>query len=360
MVELKIYNREYNVDGIDEPVFSFKTCYNINVISGDSGTGKTQFITSVQNAIDNIDNWYLECNHKVAVVTGISQLDRLAEDEKLIIIDEDTVNAYRKNHNILDLRKYKKYFILLDRGVAGKSDININAIFKISCEYSNKDDTVIKQHKIEPMYPRRDVFDYSNISSMVVEDKESGLLFWKSALKGIDVIDIGLYGNGNVINNIKYALSNYKGKCIISLDYDAGAVVMQSILRDKQIDKSRISFLKLECFEELICNSEFILSKYPHIKDKVINYLDYMDCNYKSTGHYFSKLLFDNVKVKSPIKNDGDRNVTKFYDKGMDNFKECFILDCCTYNKNDCPLFYNNDKIDGMLCNKFEFLRQFR
>lgn len=96
------------------------------------------------------------------------------------------------------------------------------------------------------------------------------------------------------------------------------------------------------------------------MRDEVINYKKYINAQFKSKGHYFNKLLFKYVKVKSPIKKSGDRNITKFYSKGMENFKECFIQDCCAYGKNeDCKLYYDKDKKIAMLSNKFEFLQVF-
>lgn len=66
------------------------------------------------------------------------------------------------------------------------------------------------------------------------------------------------------------------------------------------------------------------------------------------------------VKVKSPLKNNGDENATKFYDKGMQNFKECFMDDCCAYNcSNSCKLYTDQCKKKQLLCNKFECLRVF-
>lgn len=43
----------------------------------------------------------------------------------------------------------------------------------------------------------------------------------------------------------------------------------------------------------------------------------------------------------------------------MENFKECFIDDCCSYHKEDCKLHYDGDKKQAMLANKFEWLRAF-
>lgn len=132
---------------------------------------------------------------------------------------------------------------------------------------------------------------------------------------------------------------------------------MNEIINRGAIDKSRIVFIPLESFEEVICNSEFILSKFPEMRDEVLNYKYYIDCSYKHTGKYFSHLLHKYVKVKSPIIKDSKHNVTKFYSKGMKNFEQCFINDCCEFNRDNCKLYFDGDKKKAMLSNKFEFLQ---
>lgn len=135
---------------------------------------------------------------------------------------------------------------------------------------------------------------------------------------------------------------------------------MISIIDDIDIDKNKLIFISMESFEEVICNSEFILSKFPEMRDKVINYQDYIDASYKHAGKYFSDLLFKYVKVKSPLKKDGQRNATKFYEKGMNNFVECFLSDCCSFNIENCKLYLSENKRDKLLNNKFEILNGFR
>lgn len=69
--------------------------------------------------------------------------------------------------------------------------------------------------------------------------------------------------------------------------------------------------------------------------------------------------MFRYVKVKSPLKQDGVRNATKFYSKGMKNFENCFINNCCFYELDNCKLFTSAEKKELLLCNKFECLRAF-
>lgn len=42
----------------------------------------------------------------------------------------------------------------------------------------------------------------------------------------------------------------------------------------------------------------------------------------------------------------------------MEKFKECFLEDCCSIQKDDCFMYYDGDKKKAMLANKFEIYRE--
>ena len=141
------------------------------------------------------------------------------------------------------------------------------------------------------------------------------------------------------------------GDLLVAIDYDKGGIMLNQLCKSKIIDLNRLYFIPYESFEEVICNSEFILDKFPNLKDKIIKYVLYMTPNHRSTGKYFGWILHIYIKQKPPI--ETKRGVTKFYYKGMKHFEECFIKDCCSFNKNDCKLKYDGDKRQAMLSNKF-------
>lgn len=332
---------------------------------GDSGSGKTYFFNTLLEALNGVDPWKCTCyknfdkNNKLDIraVSSVSELKDIIDRNNLVIVlDEVVTEAVRKQDMIGKLRKSKNYFVLLDRQLILKLDTNVNAVFKMKEQSFNGYPTF----KTEPFITIKEenIADSKKITHMITEDTGSGKLFWQSVLSQLNLLEYEHYGNGSIVENIEKALQKMDGDLLIALDYDEGAVVMQTIYNSEKIDKNRIHFIPLESFEEVICNSDFILSKYPDVKDYVINYKKYITPLFRSTGNYFSSLLFNYVKVKPPkLKNS--RNITKFYEKGAEYFKECFIDDCCVFNKDDCSLFYDKDKKTGMLANKFERYRKF-
>ncbi len=338
------------------------------MVLGDSGTGKTYLFNGLVSAISNRNPWTYECfnhlnkNNKVMVyaVSDINMLKMLlnSENNSVIVIDEDTTQNIRKNDMIGNLRVSNNYFILMDRQLETKLDVNVKAMFKIEEKrYKNHKVFEFKQF-IDVHTVNLDELDIRKITHMIVEDTTSGKIFWEKVFSKINLLTFKNYGNGSIKENIEKALKNINGDLLIAIDYDEGGVQIHQIYDSKNIDFNRLYFIPLESFEELVCNSEFILSKYPNLKELVVNYKMYITPVNKSTGKYFSDILFRYVKVKPPISPKNNRNATKFYKKGAVYFEECFINNCCNYN-NDCKMYYDGDKKRAMLSNKFEGYRVF-
>jgi hypothetical protein len=356
MLELRVYNDDVVENGMEVPVYELNSIYRVNIIGGNSGTGKTLFSNNLKLANNNIEGWRCECNKEI-VFLDPSNLKRYDNDVDILFIwDEVISQKFFKEKVIKFIQKSKNYFIILDRSLEASIDNNIKALYIVKKLDKKVYNTVVR-YSIEPaikMQKSSDI-DIQRLKSLVVEDSASGRTFWQNVFKGLTLIGEES-GNSLIEKNILDAMK-YEGNVLVALDYDQGLLPMLKIMQNIDIDKSRILFINMESFEEIICNSEFILSKYPEMRDKVINYEKYIDATYQSTGKYFSNLLFEYVKVKSPLKNEGQRNATKFYEKGMKNFKECFIDDCCQYDE-VCKLYLDGNKIENMLNNKFKDLQK--
>ena len=284
----------------------------------------------------------------------------MANTSKTILIcDEDITNALLKRRLSELVNKSKNYFIFIDRAMEAFIDTNAKALFQI--KNTNKIYEGIEVNEIVQYIDLRNIDNEINSTEfelIVIEDTESGKTFFTKLLDKLSIFgDEG--GKSNVPINIEKALERTDKKVLVAIDYDSSLVEMLRIIRNNRIEISRVAFISMESFEEIICNTEFILQAFPEMRDKVINYEKYIDASYKHTGKYFSDLLFRYVKVKSPLKQDGARNATKFYSKGMENFENCFINNCCIYDLDNCKLFNSAEKKKLMLCNKFECLRSF-
>lgn len=368
MVHINIFDKEVADDnGNLYPIFNMDIFNRINVVIGDSGAGKSHFFRSLQLALLGSDPWTYSCvsdqgeKLNIHAITSIDDYKlHISDVNSIIVIDEDVTEALRKNGNLDLMNKSRNYFILLDRQLQVKVETNIASILGMK-SFSYKGNKIYKAYTYFNMQGVSDV-DYNKyqIEFIVTEDKKSGKTFWKEELDKLNLVDLDHDGSGGLQEKIEEILSKSDKDILVALDYDRGSKILFNILESKDIDKSRIHFIALESFEEVICNSEFILSVYPQLRDLVINYKRYITCSSPSTGSYFSALLFKYVKQRPPISVHSKRNIEQFYSKGMTNFKECFIDDCCSFNNAECKLRFSGNKRKAMLANKFKGYRVFQ
>ena len=145
-----------------------------------------------------------------------------------------------------------------------------------------------------------------NIDGIITEDSTSGKTFWDSIYHNKRVLNSS-FGCGEIPKEINRLQKIHKGYLLIALDYDVAGKHMIDIYKDTDIDMGKLLFISMESFEEVICNSEFILQAFPEMRDRVINYKDYMDATYKHAGNYFSNLLFRYAKQPSPYAQPNDK-----------------------------------------------------
>lgn len=347
-------------------VYEFNIYCKFNYIVGETATGKSLFIENMDLAKKKTAGWRYNCGGTEVLLARDSELllkmlvaDRTSKN-RLIIMDEEVIADIRKQKKLSILENSKDYYLIVDRNNINCGETNVNAIFEFRRQIINVRGRKKSIYKTVPSFglnSRNNEINPDEYRYFVTEDTASGEIFWKNIFKTLEVVECNPPGNSGVLDTILRIIETKdRGKILVALDYDAGSTCMGNIVlcHKNSVNLSRVTFIPLECFEEVICNSEFILSKFPEMRDEVINYKDYIDATYQHTGKYFSYLLFKYVKVKSPLKVSGGRNVTKFYSKGMKNFKQCFIDKCCAYNNNECKLYYNGDKRRALLSNKFE------
>lgn len=370
MITLNIYKDNVRDDNGDlYPIYNIQIFDRISVVLGDSGTGKTYLFDAINHALNGEDPWTYNCFNNldtsikidVYTVNSIAIFNNIIKNTTgaLIIIDEDTTENIRKNNLVRTMQKSKNYFLLLDRQMVSKIDVNIKSMFVVEeCRYK-KHKTFKVKNAIEMHTVDVNTKDISNIKYMITEDTKSGKVFWEKTLSKIQLLEFKEYGNGSIAKNIEEALNKIDGILLVALDYDKGGIQMQHICNSKNIDLSRVLFISMESFEELVCNSEFILKKYTMLRNLVRDYKLYITCDVDSTGKYFSTLLFKYVKAKPPIQPRNGKNITKFYKKEASYFEECFIDDCCAYGNTQCEMYYTGNKKESMLSNKFEIYRVF-
>lgn len=299
MVNFKLINK--NINNGDNIIYDIQIMHRISIVVGESSRGKSYLIRLVEDINSgNSGDLDIVCNKRVEAVRSISILKELIENSKetLIILDEDIVSTLRSNKSevkLKDIVKSPNYFLLLDRQSSVKIDCNVNAVY----EFERQGNVgginayrAVKHFKLSAQASSN--IDVSRYKYFITEDTESGRVFFGSILGKLELVefetdrkDMLKGGNGAILDILNDDIVNQG--VIIALDYDCGAVIMQRIAYTFRNKLDKIGFIPMESFEELICNSEFILDAFPEIKDLVINYEDHMDASVKHSGKYFQR-----------------------------------------------------------------------
>lgn len=344
--------------------FKAELKYRINLVTGESASGKSFLVQGFREAINLTGTWEYSCNKEVVLIQDVSALQVMLQSKRecLFIIDEDTLDTVRSNRvsvSMRDIIKSHNYFLLFDRQSSIKVECDVKAVYVLA---SNKENGHVT-YRLDPYFKLGDTgdVDASKYKYLITEDSMSGKTFFKKLLHKLEVVDLNGDGSGALAKTITPEL--LKHGIVIALDYDCGAVALQSIIHKCRENgwTGTAGLIPMECFEEIVCNSDFILDAFPEMKDKVLNYEKYLSADDKHAGKYFARLLKEHVKQRPPVETHSDRNVEKFYSKGAGHIENCLTEDCCKYSKeDDCKLYVNGDKQDKMLSNKFDWLNDFR
>jgi hypothetical protein len=127
MIELTLYNRFVQENGIKLPVYWFKSTHKISIISGDSGSGKTLFCNMLRKAMALTDGWDFECNKRIAFVDNISEIKLTCKErtDSIFIWDEDIGESIHRR-DILDIiGETNNYCIIIDRSLERVLDSDV-------------------------------------------------------------------------------------------------------------------------------------------------------------------------------------------------------------------------------------------
>ena len=132
MVELELNK----VIGDVKADFKVKLKYRINIVTGDSATGKSFLIDGFINAINNGGVWNYKCNKNVIVINTLNTAKALlsTNTETLFIMDENITDAIRSGKqdvSMKDIEKSRNYFLIFDRQSTLKIECNVKAVFKL-------------------------------------------------------------------------------------------------------------------------------------------------------------------------------------------------------------------------------------
>lgn len=235
MLNLKVYMT--SIYG-DELIYDIELFNKVSVVLRNSAAGKSFLHNLVLNEDANEPVWRVQCYDTsiskeidVFAVTSVKQLESLGSaSNALYIIDEDLVAILRgKGFNY---EKCNNYFLLFDRDLVVKDEINVNAVYTM-------------HHKVEGGYKRFHLEPFiklerqkatpealSKIKCLLTEDTASGESFWLHVTSKLELKRYKDFGNASIPENIGKALNECDGIVLVALDYDRASAIMYKIARD--------------------------------------------------------------------------------------------------------------------------------
>lgn len=207
-----------------------------------------------------------------------------------------------------------------------------------------------KQYVFETPLRFNDEYSLGNITKcdlILMEDSKSGYQIFRHYFQVNGKMDVkNSEGNGNIPKKLLEFGEDHD--IIVGLDYDKGSWALyyiKTLIDSKQLNKNKIYFIRMEAVEEVICNSELILSKCPEMKDFVENIENHIDCSIKHRGDYFMLLL----KMFFISKNG-----SSLYAK---NNTSCFRRECKDCEVSQCKFREDiQPKVKMLFSNKYKIL----
>ena len=317
--------------------YKFNLWQKYNLLTGDSGEGKTTLYKMIASYDENKQN--IQCLGYKKLGTDLTLLRTLADiamedDDKvkedlihrldgfLIILDENSSLLKRRSAPSL-LERFNCYFLVICRKVAlGFKSVSADCVFELSSSG--------KFHTFKPHYKlSADVFLCHNI---ICEDSKSGMQFMQSIFDRLKISYAQSSNNDREGGKAKFVsfLKNYTN-CDVCIVFDRAGIGydLEGILMQIERQRLHACFIDWDSFETYILESPAFRQTVPE-----------PECNYESKEKLATKLLSDLIhygKDKLPAclsigrqecyrKIDGSGSYYKFEDLIYWKIKKLFDL----------------------------------
>lgn len=331
----------------------------LSIVLGDSATGKTHICSMMEEREDsafevkavNSDGNDVPVYYCATLARFDEIVSVMKKVNSVIVIDEYvTTQLLRDNLKSGLLNTVSNYFIVFHRDATVKFNVGVNSVFKV--DYT---DHVYRFQKAINFSVESNIERMKQCDLMLIEDKKSGFIIMKHYFETPNKMKVDTTsGNGKIEDKILSAYNNGHN-IIVGLDFDMGANMAYNfrdmVLRG-EFGKDSVFLINMECIEEIICNSELIISGCTHMLELVKNMEKYIDCTFRHRGDYFLELLKRYFVVLDP--NNPDKEPRSLYVKRNGG---CFTRNCKDCRQSNCN--FRNDEVDKAeltFSNKYKML----
>lgn len=315
----------------------------ITVITGDSGVGKTEFVSNLNVSAPNV---IMKASRNVIRADENWEILMRGSMSSIIVFDDmEVVGSSRFSKVVSDTNESGNFIVIIGReNFSSKTIAQISVSTSSMCRFVT--DASGKLHYIVPQYPTSGMFGKFDFDIVIVEDSSSGKEWFSKFFPDKDVKPA--YGKANIVKRVTKMIKQLKlekrGCTGILVVFDNAAYggyiekfafLVNNSLKDSDIP---VYFLDdYESFEELLLESNLLKTEYSSFK-----LLVELNKNY-SWEKSFEEILHK-LTTGTPY---------EISDKS--DLPDCYFENCCSKVK--CDKFMTGNKFECMLSDtKYAYL----
>jgi hypothetical protein len=288
---------KYTIEVISKKVrYNLTIERNINILRGDSATGKTKLIEMILYSHRKDSPYTVNCEKQVYAFTDLNfdeNIDFNSDRYKDTIIFMDEEIDYIKTKEFASkVKKADCYFVLVTREKLCTLPYSCNAIYELHENKILSHSKVVNNdmHEIYPSNNKPKISLEGRLSYVIVEDTNSGYEMFKSLSGRVHACCQSSEGNSNVTQTLRKRLSEHDDTGIlIVVDAAAFGAYYEELQSEVRIHRNVVLFLP-ESFEYLILVSGLI--QIDGLDEKLHETYNYADSTeFFSWEQYYTHLL---------------------------------------------------------------------
>lgn len=223
--------------------YFFKFYGKYNIITGDSGTGKTTFYKMI--AAKEAGNGMIKLKSDLPIhAVGMNETEFSLTQYKnyILVIDEECV-LLKKDDIASILKESPNYFLIITRKELDYLPVSIDNYHYISINGKN--------HELCTHYPRFRETEFQHINSIVTEDRRSGHSFFEEYYPSLTKEPAN--SKSEITKHLK---DNYRSLRGVLIVYDASAFAFNAKSFFDYVKNTPVKILDWESFEHFILKQE--------------------------------------------------------------------------------------------------------
>jgi hypothetical protein len=288
---------KYDIEVISKKVkYSLTIEHNINILRGDSATGKTKLVEMILYSHRKDSPYIVKCEKQVYGFTDLNFDENIDFNsdryrDTIIFMDEE-IDYIKTKEFASKVKKADCYFVLVTREKLCTLPYSCNAIYELQEKNIIPQSKVINNdmHAIYQLNDKPKLSLEGRLSYVIVEDTNSGYEMFKSLSGRVHAECQASKGNSNVAKTLRKRLLKYEDKGILVVVDSAAFGPYYDELRNEVMVHQNVVLFLPESFEYLILSSGLIQGD--DLDKKLHETYNYADSKvFLSWEQYYTHLL---------------------------------------------------------------------